>query len=92
MHLEVCAKVGHRSGWLCMHPPPPPQFRKPQTWVEVSLVDDGQLAWLALPQFPYLESEVQVAVLSTGEVKIQTHPVCGRSLRHTQSSMPLRFF
>lgn len=67
MHLEV----GHKSvGYACSSLLPP--FRKPQTRMEVSLLDYEQLAWLALPQFPYL---------STGEVKIfQTHPICGSSL------------
>lgn len=58
------------------------------------MLDYGQLAWLVLPQFPYLESGVQVVVLGIGEVKIfQTHPICSSSLQHMQrDDMSLRFF
>lgn len=84
-------KSGAQVSWLSMQLP---LFRKPQTRMEVFLLDYGQLAWLALPQFPYLESEVQVAVLGTGEVKIfRTHPACGSSLQHMQrDNVSLSFF
>lgn len=75
-------KEGHRSiGYACNPSSPHLGSHKPG-W-RSPCFDYGQLAWLALPQFPYLESEVQVAVLGIGEVKIfQTHPICGSSLQH----------